>query len=270
MRWRGLRAALFNPKVYTVRDGLLSDVILSLAAAPNGRHLGGYSGRVESDSPRRGGFVYLGRWVARRLCAFAAGGCGRLVVDRHAARPDALDERTGRNAHGRPTRRRLVWAAIWWARWRAIRLEVCGWPRWPGFRGSTGSKITNYTTANGLSSDVVTALLPRERGNAAGRDAGPWLESVGRREVFRCNGEQARTRRASTPFSRTASNHLWFATANGIARCDCTMTADCSHWIEFGPADGLRSRETATNSHPRPGARAMDGCGLRRPRGWWR
>ena len=44
--------------------------------------------------------------------------------------------------------------------------------------------------------------------------------------------------------------HLWFATANGIARCDCTMTADCAHWIEFGPADGLRSRETATNSHP--------------------
>ena len=28
------------------------------------------------------------------------------------------------------------------------------------------------------------------------------------------------------------------------------MTAECSHWIEFGPADGLRSRETATNSHP--------------------
>ena len=24
----------------------------------------------------------------------------------------------------------------------------------------------------------------------------------------------------------------------------------CSHWIEFGAADGLRSRETATNSHP--------------------
>ena len=38
--------------------------------------------------------------------------------------------------------------------------------------------------------------------------------------------------------------------SNGIARCDCTMTADCSHWMEFGPADGLRSRETATNSHP--------------------
>ena len=27
-------------------------------------------------------------------------------------------------------------------------------------------------------------------------------------------------------------------------------TGSCSHWIEFGTADGLRSRETATNSHP--------------------
>jgi signal transduction histidine kinase len=28
------------------------------------------------------------------------------------------------------------------------------------------------------------------------------------------------------------------------------MAGGCSHWLEFGPADGLRSRETATNSHP--------------------
>ena len=51
-------------------------------------------------------------------------------------------------------------------------------------------------------------------------------------------------------------SHLWFATGNGIARCDCEHpmgrmeSADCAHWIEFGPADGLRSRDTATNSHP--------------------
>ena len=44
--------------------------------------------------------------------------------------------------------------------------------------------------------------------------------------------------------------HLWFATGNGIARCDCDMAGGCSHWMEFGPADGLRGREMATNSHP--------------------
>ncbi len=37
---------------------------------------------------------------------------------------------------------------------------------------------------------------------------------------------------------------------NGIARCDCDMAGGCSHWMEFGPADGLRGREMATNSHP--------------------
>ena len=49
------------------------------------------------------------------------------------------------------------------------------------------------------------------------------------------------------------AGHLWFATGNGIARCDCNRmrgSAACTNWIEFGPADGLRSRETATNSHP--------------------
>ncbi len=59
-------------------------------------------------------------------------------------------------------------------------------------------------------------------------------------------------------------SHLWFATGNGIARCDCEhpmgrmQSADCAHWIEFGPADGLRSRDTATNSHP-SAWRARDG-----------
>ena len=43
-------------------------------------------------------------------------------------------------------------------------MEVCGWPRSLGCRRLEGGKITNYTTANGLSSNVVTALLPRSEG----------------------------------------------------------------------------------------------------------
>jgi signal transduction histidine kinase len=46
------------------------------------------------------------------------------------------------------------------------------------------------------------------------------------------------------------AKHLWFATGTGIARCDRDTSGGCSHWIEFGSADGLRSRETAINSHP--------------------
>src|ERR1700761_1817478 len=41
-----------------------------------------------------------------------------------------------------------------------------------------------------------------------------------------------------------------FSTTHGIARCEESGTTDCAHWSEFGPTDGLRSRETATNSHP--------------------
>jgi ligand-binding sensor domain-containing protein len=68
--------------------------------------------------------------------------------------------------------------------------------------------------------------------------------------------------------------HLWFATGNGIARCDCDHAtgkeAGCSHWIEFGAADGLRSRETATNSHP-SAWRSRDGrLWFATPKGWWR
>ncbi len=51
-------------------------------------------------------------------------------------------------------------------------------------------------------------------------------------------------------------SNLWFATGDGIARCSLNAAtsgshmADCGPWLTFGPADGLRSREMATNSHP--------------------
>jgi signal transduction histidine kinase len=46
------------------------------------------------------------------------------------------------------------------------------------------------------------------------------------------------------------NGHLWFATDSGIARCDCATQGRYSHWLEFGPADGLRTRQMAANSHP--------------------
>jgi len=49
--------------------------------------------------------------------------------------------------------------------------------------------------------------------------------------------------------------HLWLATSSGLTRCDrggsgITRMIHIANCIDFGPADGLRSRETATNSHP--------------------
>ena len=110
-------------------------------------------------------------------------------------------------------------------------------------------KITNYTTADGLSSNVVTALLPRAGGALlVGTQNRGWDLWDGAK--FTAVNTVALKNTSVHAILDDASNHLWFATAHGIARCDCTMTADCTHWMEFGPADGLRSRETATNSHP--------------------
>jgi signal transduction histidine kinase len=118
-----------------------------------------------------------------------------------------------------------------------------------------GGKIVNYTTANGLSSNVITALV--ERGNGTlpiGTQDHGWNLWDGQRFTTAIgNGLEQTTIHAILD---DGGGHLWFATGNGIARCDCTGAADamqsagCSHWIEFGAADGLRSRETATNSHP--------------------
>jgi signal transduction histidine kinase len=110
-------------------------------------------------------------------------------------------------------------------------------------------KITNYTTTDGLSSNVITALLPRGNGTLliGTQDHGWSLWDGHRFSAVVHNGLDQTTIHAILD---DGSNHLWFATGNGIARCDCDMAGGCTHWIEFGAADGLRSRETATNSHP--------------------
>lgn len=118
-----------------------------------------------------------------------------------------------------------------------------------------GSTIKNFTTADGLASNVVTALLPRADGTLLigtqdrGWDA--WDGSRFSRVMH--NGLDEVSIHAILD---DGVGHLWFATGGGIARCDCDALngngakGSCSHWMEFGTADGLPSRETATNSHP--------------------
>ena len=126
-------------------------------------------------------------------------------------------------------------------------------------------KIQNYTTANGLSSNVITALLARSNGTLLiGTQDHGWNQWDGQRfsAVTHDGLDQTTIHAILDEMGARGGGHLWFATGNGIARCDCggmgkTASgggamggADCSHWIEFGAADGLRSRETAINSHP--------------------
>jgi signal transduction histidine kinase len=116
-----------------------------------------------------------------------------------------------------------------------------------------GGKIANFTTANGLSSNVITALLPRANGTLLiGTQEHGWNLWDGKR--FAAQDSGGLNKSSIHAILDDGGGHLWFATGNGIARCDCCgvgmQGAGCSHWIEFGAADGLRSRETATNSHP--------------------
>jgi signal transduction histidine kinase/ligand-binding sensor domain-containing protein len=118
-----------------------------------------------------------------------------------------------------------------------------------------GGTISNFTTANGLSSNVVTALLARADGTLLiGTENHGWDTWDGNKfSRAPQNGLEQATIHAILD---DGSGHLWFATGDGIARGDCdemggaSRAMSCSQWMEFGAADGLHSRETATNSHP--------------------
>jgi signal transduction histidine kinase/ligand-binding sensor domain-containing protein len=118
-----------------------------------------------------------------------------------------------------------------------------------------GGTISNFTTADGLSSNVVTALLPRADGTLliGTQDHGWGVWDGSRFSMATQNGLEQTSIYAILD---DGAGHLWFATGDGIARCDpreivgSGSTVSCSHWMEFGTADGLQSMETATNSHP--------------------
>jgi signal transduction histidine kinase/ligand-binding sensor domain-containing protein len=241
-------------RTYTVRDGLMSDVILSLAAAPNEDLWAGtpdglsriHSGRIGSFTMADGlpddfarsllvdadGSLWVG---TRRGLTHWTGGTAKPRMETYSQSNGLGSDLVGAMA-------RDLSGNLWIATLAGLsRIE--------------NGKIVNYTTADGLSSNVITALLPRALGTLLiGTQDHGWNLWDGRRFTRATgNGLDQTTIHAILD---DGIGHLWFATGNGIARCDCNegmggMTdASCSHWIEFGTADGLRSRETATNSHP--------------------
>jgi signal transduction histidine kinase len=132
-----------------------------------------------------------------------------------------------------------------------------------GLSRMRGGRLTTYTTANGLSSNVITALLPRgKHALLVGTQEHGWNAWDGSR--FQHIGGQNRANTTVHAIVDDGHDHLWFATGTGLARCDSIAnggpmaSVDCAHWLEFGAADGLRSRETAVNSHP-SAWRAQDG-----------
>jgi signal transduction histidine kinase len=242
-----------------VRDVLLSDVILSLAPAPNGDL---WVGTPDGLNRIRGSAVDaftsadgLPDDFIRSLLADADGslwiGTRRGLVHwmfqtggKDTAHPGGRME-TFTQANGLGSD--LVGAM---ARDTKGDLWVA---TFAGLSRLHDGKILNYTTANGLSSNVITALLVRSNGTLLiGTQDHGWNQWDGQKfSAAAHNGlEQTSIHAILDDTGARGGGHLWFATGNGIARCDCDMMGGCKHWIEFGAADGLRSRETTTNSHP--------------------
>ena len=244
-------------RTLTVRDGLASDVILSLAAAPNGDlwvgtpdGLNRIQGRRVTTFSSADGLpddfirsLFIdgdgSLWIAtRRGLTHWLGG----VQDARSIAPH-LKTITHANGLGSD----LVGAM---ARDAGGDLWVA---TFAGLSRLHNGSITNFTTADGLPGNVITALLPRPGGGLlVGTQGQGWATWDGRRFSAAPGAETAQT--GIHAILEDGLGHLWFATSRGLARCDVPraggQAAGCANWISFGSADGLRSRETAINSHP--------------------
>jgi signal transduction histidine kinase/ligand-binding sensor domain-containing protein len=251
-------------RINLVRDVLLSNVILSLAAAPNGDLWVGTpdglnrirGSAVDSftsadglpdDSIRsllldRDGSLWIGTGRGLSHWSFPR---GAKDLKRTRPRMETFTQTNGLGSDLVGAMTRDSNGDLWIA-------TLAGLSR------MHGGKIENFTTANGLTSNVITALLARSNGTLViGTQDHGWDLWDGQKFTAVATGAPNRT--SIHAILDDARGRLWFATGNGIARCDSNgmseivngaPAGDCSHWLQFGTADGLRSRETATNSHP--------------------
>jgi signal transduction histidine kinase len=241
---------------------LASNVILALAAAPNGDLWAGTpdglnrirAGRVETFTSADG----LPDDFIRSLMVDADGslwigtrrGLTHWEIGKGAIPAARMETYTRANGLGSD----LVGAMTRDARGDLWVATLAGLSR------LRGGAIENFTTADGLSSNVVRALLSRANGTLliGTQDRGWNLWDGQRFSPARQSGQE---HAAIHAILDDGQGHLWFATGDGIARCEAEQTSpaeSCAHWIEFGTADGLLSREMAANSHP-SAWRARDG-----------
>jgi signal transduction histidine kinase/ligand-binding sensor domain-containing protein len=256
-------------RTLSVAEGLASNVILSLAAAPSGDLWVGTpdglnrirGNRVNTYTSADGlpddfirsllidadGSLWIG--TRRGLTHWSAGNVG-FSKARAAAHMETYTQASGLGSDLVGAMARDAKGDLWVATLAGLsRLH--------------GNTISNFTTADGLSSNVVTALLPRADGTLLiGTQDHGWNLWDGRK--FSMDLQDGLEQTSIHAILDDGQGHLWFATGDGIARCDCTAmermgsTPSYSRWLAFGMADGLPSRETATNSHP-SAWRARDG-----------
>jgi ligand-binding sensor domain-containing protein len=241
-------------KTYSVRDGLLSDVILSLAAAPNGDlWVGTPDGLNRIRGSRIDAFTSADGLPDDFIRSLLADADGSLWIGTRRGLTHWMGASAGVQSGKKMetfTQASGLGSDLVGAMARDLNGDL--WvATFAGLSRLHGGKVQNYTTADGLSSNVTTALLSRSDGTLliGAQDHG-WNEWDGKRFITAAHDGPDQT--SIHAILEDVRGHLWFATGNGIARCDPAGTdaAHCSNWIEFGTADGLRSRETAINSHP--------------------
>jgi signal transduction histidine kinase/ligand-binding sensor domain-containing protein len=246
----------------TTATGLLSDVILSLASAPNGTLWVGTPDGLNEIGPSRitsytsadglpDDFIRSllvapdhSLWIGTRrgLTHFANGhfktwtgtdGLGSDLVGALAATPDG---------------------DLWIATLNGLtRLHQ--------------NRLHNYTTADGLSSNIITALATAPHGMlwVGTQSNGLNLWDGTRFTALRSTTGSSTAGAAPLPAVIHAiinddHGHLWLATDSGLTRADSQALLACAQQnpcrlnpgqlTSFTTVDGLRSRETSSDSHP--------------------
>ncbi len=242
-------------RTYTVQDGLASNVILSLAAAPNGDlWVGTPDGLNRIHGSRIDTFTSANGLPDDLIRSLLVDRDGSLWIGTRHGLVHWTDEAGAKSRMEIYTQANGLGSDLVGAMARDTRGDL--WvATLAGLSRLRGGKIVNFTVANGLSSNVVTSLLPRPGGTLLIGTENHGLDRWdGRR--FSAVVENPLEHTTIHAILNDGIGHLWFATGNGIARCNLKETAaggsaeGCSHWIEFGTADGLRTQQMATDSHP--------------------
>jgi signal transduction histidine kinase/ligand-binding sensor domain-containing protein len=127
-------------------------------------------------------------------------------------------------------------------------------------------RLRNFTAKDGLSSNVITALDVTSDGVVWIGTQGDGLNVWNGQRLMAVRGAQLP--KVVHAISHDDRGHLWLATDAGLSRADARALMGCvggqgcgverMHLVNFSTADGLRSRETSSNSHP-TACRTSDG-----------
>ena len=263
--WVGTRDAGLNrvsatqTTTLTTNNGLLSNVILSLAAAPDGKvWVGTPDGLNEIQPDQINSYTSadgLPDDFIRSLLAAPDGslwiGTRRGLTHLDHGHFQTFTQSDGLGSDLVGALARTADGDLWIATLNGLSRLHQG-------------RLSNYTTTDGLSSNVVTALDADPGGTLwiGTQNDGLNTWNGQRFAAMRGNtgGKTALLPSAIHAILRDDRGHLWIASDSGVARVDLppllecasggTCRLDATSVTSFTTADGLRSRETSSNSHP--------------------